>query len=120
MRKKVTNENERKKRGISLFRLLVIFHLLSSNQTSVTDGRAIVFFIIHLSCWYITFFLSQVCRICNATGHNCGVKPGSVPGHGIDGADFVFYVSAMQTERCYKGLTVAYASHCQQEAALDR
>lgn len=32
----------------------------------------------------------------------------------------MFYVSARQTERCYKGLTVAYAAHCQQESALDR
>ena len=35
-------------------------------------------------------------------------------------ADFVFYISAMETERCQKGMTVAYAAHCQQEAALDR
>ncbi|XP_014614283.1 PREDICTED: leishmanolysin-like peptidase [Polistes canadensis] len=62
----------------------------------------------------------DVCRICNATGHNCQVAEGSKAGPGIDGADFVFYVSAMQTERCHKGLTVAYAAHCQQEAALDR
>lgn len=39
---------------------------------------------------------------------------------GIKGADFVFYVSALKTERCNKGLTVAYAAHCQQESALDR
>ncbi|PBC31857.1 Leishmanolysin peptidase [Apis cerana cerana] len=62
----------------------------------------------------------DVCRTCNATGHNCGIAEGSKAGPGIDGADFVFYVSAMQTERCHKGLTVAYAAHCQQEAALDR
>ncbi|XP_012221592.2 leishmanolysin-like peptidase [Linepithema humile] len=62
----------------------------------------------------------DVCRTCNATGHNCGIAEGSRAGPGIDGADFVFYVSAMQTERCHKGLTVAYAAHCQQEAALDR
>lgn len=41
-------------------------------------------------------------------------------GTGIIGADFVFYVSAMETERCSKGQTVAYAAHCQQESALDR
>ncbi|XP_024887665.1 leishmanolysin-like peptidase [Temnothorax curvispinosus] len=62
----------------------------------------------------------DVCRTCNGTGHNCGIAEGSIAGPGIDGADFVFYVSAMQTERCHKGLTVAYAAHCQQEAALDR
>ena len=38
----------------------------------------------------------------------------------INNADFVFYISAMETERCQKGMTVAYAAHCQQEAALDR
>lgn len=32
----------------------------------------------------------------------------------------MFYVSAVETERCHKGMTVAYAAHCQQEAALDR
>lgn len=39
---------------------------------------------------------------------------------GISDADFVFYVSALKTERCNKPLTVAYAAHCQQESALDR
>lgn len=69
---------------------------------------------------YIHFFTHQVCRICDSSGMNCGIEPGSQLGNGILDADFVFYVSAMQTERCYKGLTVAYAAHCQQEAALDR
>ncbi|XP_055381355.1 leishmanolysin-like peptidase [Condylostylus longicornis] len=62
----------------------------------------------------------DVCRICNATGQNCRIEQGSTPGPGIENADFVFYVSARQTERCHKGLTVAYAAHCQQEAAMDR
>ncbi|XP_075222194.1 leishmanolysin-like peptidase, invadolysin [Lycorma delicatula] len=61
----------------------------------------------------------EVCRTCNASGMDCGVVNSSV-GPGIIGADFVFYVSAMETERCHKGLTVAYAAHCQQEAELDR
>lgn len=39
---------------------------------------------------------------------------------GVRDADFVLYVSAVETERCRRGLTVAYAAHCQQEAALDR
>lgn len=39
---------------------------------------------------------------------------------GVHDADFVLYVSALETERCKRGLTVAYASHCQQESALDR
>lgn len=58
--------------------------------------------------------------MCNATGQECRPLAGSTSGAGIENADFVFYVSAMQTERCNKSLTVAYASHCQQEAALDR
>ncbi|CAG9768000.1 unnamed protein product [Ceutorhynchus assimilis] len=62
----------------------------------------------------------DACRVCNSTGQNCGVFPGSQAGDGIPDFDFVFYVSAMQTERCNKSLTVAYASHCQQESGLDR
>ena len=62
----------------------------------------------------------DVCRVCNAFGQNCGVVGGREAGSGIVNADFVFYISAMETERCQKGMTVAYAAHCQQEAALDR
>eukprot|EP00092_Neocalanus_flemingeri_P003715 GFUD01003992.1.p1 GENE.GFUD01003992.1~~GFUD01003992.1.p1 ORF type:complete len:686 (+),score=117.35 GFUD01003992.1:50-2107(+) len=62
----------------------------------------------------------EVCRVCNAFGQNCGVVGNGGPGEGINNADFVFYISAMETERCQKGMTVAYAAHCQQEAALDR
>lgn len=60
------------------------------------------------------------CRTCNATGQDCKEDHSQMPGEGIQNADFIFYVSARQTERCHKGLTVAYAAHCQQEAALDR
>ena len=66
------------------------------------------------------FFHFKVCRVCNAAGQNCRVQEGTQAGDGIEDADFVFYVSARQTERCHKGLTVAYAAHCQQEATLDR
>lgn len=62
----------------------------------------------------------DACRTCNSSGQNCGVVKGSKNGTGIVDFDFVFYVSAMQTENCKKPLTVAYASHCQQESALDR
>lgn len=62
----------------------------------------------------------DVCRTCNATGQDCKEDRTQEPGEGIRNADFIFYVSARQTERCHKGLTVAYAAHCQQEAALDR
>jgi len=53
------------------------------------------------------------------SGRNCLSESG-LPGEGVKDADFIFYVSAMQTERCNKGATVAYAAHCQQEAAMDR
>ncbi|XP_072946899.1 leishmanolysin-like peptidase [Epargyreus clarus] len=43
-----------------------------------------------------------------------------LPATGVENTDFVLYVSAVQTERCLRGLTVAYASHCQQESAMDR
>ena len=62
----------------------------------------------------------EVCRVCNSFGQNCKIRGATQPGPGIEGADFVFYISAMETERCQKGMTVAYAAHCQQEAALDR
>ncbi|XP_066247527.1 leishmanolysin-like peptidase [Euwallacea similis] len=62
----------------------------------------------------------DVCRICNSTGQKCQESENSLQGKGIPDFDFVFYVSAMQTERCNKSLTVAYASHCQQESGLDR
>ena len=63
----------------------------------------------------------EVCRVCNAFGQNCKIRGSPSPaGPGIVDADFVFYISAMETERCQKGMTVAYAAHCQQESALDR
>lgn len=72
----------------------------------------------------VRIFFRQPCYVCNATGQACGaVKTGdgdSVPGPGAADADFVLYVSAVDTERCKRGLTVAYAAHCQQESALDR
>lgn len=58
--------------------------------------------------------------MCNSTGQDCHEDANTTAGPGISNADFVFYVSALQSERCHKGLTVAYAAHCQQEAALDR
>jgi len=58
--------------------------------------------------------------VCNENGTNCREAPSSRAGEGIADADFVFYVSALQTHRCKHGFTVAYAAHCQQESALDR
>ena len=60
-----------------------------------------------------------MCRVCDAQGKQCRAE-NNEPGEGITDADFVFYVSAMDTERCQKGMTVAYAAHCQQEVSLDR
>ncbi|XP_050676870.1 leishmanolysin-like peptidase [Leptidea sinapis] len=60
------------------------------------------------------------CYVCNSTGHNCSVPVSKSEAIGVENADFVLYVSAVETERCRRGLTVAYASHCQQESALDR
>ncbi|XP_054162566.1 leishmanolysin-like peptidase isoform X2 [Oppia nitens] len=66
----------------------------------------------------------EVCRVCDINGRKCKIfsENNNWPeiGNGIKDTDFVFYVSAMQTDRCNKGHTVAYAAHCQQEAALDR
>lgn len=61
----------------------------------------------------------EPCRVCDRTGRYCQTQPGR-RGRGIAEADFVFYVSSMQTERCFRGQTVAYAAHCQQEASTDR
>ncbi|RVE44483.1 hypothetical protein evm_010887 [Chilo suppressalis] len=93
------------------------------------------------------FLLLQPCYVCNSTGHNCRALPRirtriseeedpdgnllsnttesdssevEVEPVGVTETDFVLYVSAVETERCRRGLTVAYASHCQQDAALDR
>ncbi len=65
------------------------------------------------------FFVFQSCRVCDGLGRDCREIEGP-GGRGILDADFVFYVSAMETERCHKGMTVAYAAHCQQESSLDR
>lgn len=62
----------------------------------------------------------EPCRVCNAYGQNCDVIGRERPGEGVKDADFLFYISAMETPRCQKGMTVAYAAHCQQEAVLDR
>ncbi|XP_037292230.1 leishmanolysin-like peptidase isoform X2 [Manduca sexta] len=86
------------------------------------------------------------CYVCNSTGHDCRILPRQKEARietttdgfnnetetpatvdddeeepqGVEDTDFVLYVSAVETERCRRGLTVAYASHCQQESALDR
>ncbi|GAB6031085.1 hypothetical protein CHUAL_007896 [Chamberlinius hualienensis] len=62
----------------------------------------------------------EVCRACNSQGENCRELSDHPPGKGIENSDFVFYISALNTSRCNKKNVVAYAAHCQQEAALDR
>src|SRR5207237_750278 len=55
------------------------------------------------------------CRVCDLQGLNCRVLPDSrtrnSSASGVTNADFVFYVSAIQSERCSRGHTVAYAAH---------
>ena len=63
------------------------------------------------------------CHTCDSTGRNCGKK--SSGGPGVDGVDFVLYVSSITTQQCLEAVggeaeTVAYAAHCQQEESLDR
>ncbi|KAK7092948.1 leishmanolysin-like peptidase [Littorina saxatilis] len=41
-------------------------------------------------------------------------------GPGVNETDFILYIASIQSDRCQKGRTVAYAAHCQQERALDR
>lgn len=62
----------------------------------------------------------QECRVCKSNGEDCKVMPPQFPERGIPDADFVFYISTMQTDRCSKGNTIAYAAHCQQETAFNR
>ena len=62
----------------------------------------------------------QRCRVCDQFGKNCRSEGTDEDGEGIPDADFVFYISAVETQRCKKGFTVAYAAHCQQEQLLDR
>ncbi|CAB3403181.1 unnamed protein product [Caenorhabditis bovis] len=57
------------------------------------------------------------CLACT-TSDDC-VSTGDV-GEGINEADFVLYVTAIETKRCDGPETLAYAAHCQQEADFDR
>ena len=38
----------------------------------------------------------DVCRSCDASGSNCGIN--GIRGDGIEGADFIFYISSTQTD----------------------
>lgn len=64
-------------------------------------------------------FLSQQCKVCSESGKSCGPF-GPPDGPGVEGSDFVLYVSGITTERCGQENIVAYAAYCQLEAELDR
>uniref|UniRef100_A0A674CX17 Leishmanolysin-like peptidase n=1 Tax=Salmo trutta TaxID=8032 RepID=A0A674CX17_SALTR len=61
----------------------------------------------------------QQCKVCSETGRSCG-SAGPPDGKGVEGADFVLYVSGLTTERCGQENIVAYAAYCQLESELDR
>ncbi|TNN69600.1 Leishmanolysin-like peptidase [Liparis tanakae] len=61
----------------------------------------------------------QQCKVCGESGTSCGPL-GAPDGPGVEGADFVLYVSGVTTERCGQENIVAYAAYCQLEAELDR
>lgn len=61
----------------------------------------------------------QQCKVCSQSGKTCGPS-GPPDGPGVEGSDFVLYVSGVTTERCGKENIVAYAAYCQLEAELDR
>lgn len=62
----------------------------------------------------------QQCRYCVDHNPSSCTSRGAQDGEGIREADFLFYVSAVPSDRCSSRDTVAYAAHCQQEATLDR
>ncbi|XP_023693573.1 leishmanolysin-like peptidase [Paramormyrops kingsleyae] len=61
----------------------------------------------------------QQCKVCSESGKQCG-SVGPPDGEGVEGADFVLYVSGLTTERCGQENIVAYAAYCQLESELDR
>ncbi|XP_061923704.1 leishmanolysin-like peptidase isoform X1 [Entelurus aequoreus] len=61
----------------------------------------------------------QQCKMCSESGKSCG-PTGPPDGPGVEGFDFVLYVSSVITERCGQENIVAYAAYCQLESELDR
>ncbi|KAJ8352702.1 hypothetical protein SKAU_G00241780 [Synaphobranchus kaupii] len=61
----------------------------------------------------------QQCKVCSESGRSCG-PAGPPSGEGVEGADFVLYVSGVTTDRCGQENIVAYAAYCQLESELDR
>lgn len=60
------------------------------------------------------------CRTCPLPNPLSCVFSGHSTGTGILNADFLLYVSVVESQRCKNEDTIAYAAHCQQEAELDR
>uniref|UniRef100_A0AC34GP65 Leishmanolysin-like peptidase n=1 Tax=Panagrolaimus sp. ES5 TaxID=591445 RepID=A0AC34GP65_9BILA len=60
------------------------------------------------------------CRFCALPTPLACTSTGPTDGPGVTDADFVLYVSAVNSNRCKNEDTIAYAAHCQQEADLDR
>ena len=61
-------------------------------------------------------FLFKICRYC-VNGHDCREKGEKYPGIN---ADFVLYISSINTEHCNVSNTVAFASYCQLESKYNR
>uniref|UniRef100_A0AC35TRY7 Leishmanolysin-like peptidase n=1 Tax=Rhabditophanes sp. KR3021 TaxID=114890 RepID=A0AC35TRY7_9BILA len=60
------------------------------------------------------------CYYCTAKSNNSCDNTSYEDGEGVEGADFILYVSAARTDKCKGVDTIAYAAHCAQEAELDR
>ncbi|XP_077584144.1 leishmanolysin-like peptidase isoform X2 [Stigmatopora nigra] len=61
----------------------------------------------------------QQCKMCVESGKSCAPS-GPPDGPGVEGFDFILYVSAIVTKRCGLENIVAYAAYCQLESVLDR
>ncbi|XP_077392412.1 leishmanolysin-like peptidase isoform X3 [Festucalex cinctus] len=61
----------------------------------------------------------QQCKMCTKSGKSCGPS-GPPDGPGVEGFDFVLYVSGIITKRCGQENIVGYAAYCQLESVLDR
>lgn len=62
--------------------------------------------------------LLQGCYYLDQKTQNYTLKNNAGPG--VNETDFILYIASIQSNRCRRGRTVAYAAHCQQERALDR
>ena len=58
----------------------------------------------------------DICKYC-INGHDCREKGKKYPGIN---ADFILYISSINTEHCNVSNTVAFASYCQLESKYNR